>query len=83
MMRKQNKDPMRPTQPDPKPARTRIVTPHDELKIAERKLAKLEQARHAIVDSLSDEAAAMLEALDDLRARQPVAVPSSLSIETE
>ncbi len=74
---------MRPSQPDPKPIRTRIITAHDELKAAERKLAKLEQARHAIVDSLSDEAAAMLEALEELRARQPVAVPSSLTIETE
>ena len=54
--------------------RTRTITPHDELKAAERKLAKLETARRAIVDSLSDEAAAMLEALDELRARQTVAL---------
>ena len=66
------------TSPATKPKRTRSNTPFDEAKRAQEKLDALEVKRRAVIDALSDEAAAMLEALDELRAKQSIDVePSS------
>jgi hypothetical protein len=60
------------------PKRTRIITPFDEAKSAQARLDAIELKRRAVLDGLSDEAAAMLEALDELRAKQSIDVePSS------
>ncbi len=58
-----------------KPKRTRGTTPFDEAKATQAKLDRLEEKRREVIDGLSDEAAAMLEALDELRAKQTVAIP--------
>jgi hypothetical protein len=61
-----------------KAKRTRGNTPFDEAKRAQEKLDKLESQRQEVIDGLSGEAAAMLGALDELRAQQPIPVaPSS------
>lgn len=61
-----------------KPKRTRVITPFDEAKSAQNRLDAIELKRRAVIDGLSDEAAAMLEALDELRAKQSIDVePSS------
>lgn len=55
------------------PARVRGVTPFDEAKRAQSALQALELKRQAVLDGLSEEAAVMLEALEELRAKQTVA----------
>jgi hypothetical protein len=58
--------------------RTRGTTPFDEAKRAQTQLEAIEMKRRAVIDSLSDEAAAMLEALEELRAKQTISeVPST------
>lgn len=49
--------------------RTRGTTPFDEAKRAQSQLEALERKRQEILSSLSAEAATMLEALDELRAK--------------
>ncbi len=64
--------------------RTRLDTPFDEARRAQAKLEALELKRRAIIDALSDEAAAMLEALEELRAKQSIDVaPSAPSVDIE
>ena len=60
-----------------KPRRAKEVTPFDEAKSAQARLDALETKRRAVIDGLSDEAAVLLEALDELRARQIVEVAPS------
>ena len=56
----------------------RNSTPFDEAKAAQVKLDRLESKRREVIDGLSDEANAMLGALEELRARQVIDVaPSS------
>lgn len=50
----------------------RPTTPFDEAKRAQSKLDRLNDQRQAVLDELSNEAAAMLEALEDLRAKQTI-----------
>lgn len=59
-----------------KPTRVRASTPFDEAKRAQAKLEALELKRQQILEELGDEARAMLEALEELRAKQvPQAEP--------
>ncbi len=60
-----------------KTKRTRIITPFDEAKSAQARLGRLEQQRAEVLDGLSDEAAVMLEALEELRAKQPIPVAAN------
>jgi hypothetical protein len=53
-----------------KPTRVRASTPFDEAKRAQAKLEALEMKRQQILEELGDEARAMLEALEELRAKQ-------------
>ena len=52
--------------------RTRATTPFDEAKRAQAQLEAIEKKRQAVIDSLSDEAATMLEALEELRAKRTI-----------
>jgi hypothetical protein len=67
------------TEATEKPKRIqRASTPFDEARKAQEKLEGIELKRRAVIDALSDEAAAMLEALEELRAKQSIDVaPSS------
>lgn len=58
----------------PTAARVRGAGPFDEAKRAQNQLQALEVKRQAVLDGLSDEAAVMLEALEELRAKQSIAV---------
>lgn len=57
--------------------RVRGSGPFDEAKRAQSRLEALELKRRAVIDELSDEAAAMLEALEELRAKQTIEVPEA------
>ncbi len=57
-----------------KPKRIRANTPFDEAKRAQEQLDRLENKRREVIDGLSIEAAAMLEALEELRAKQTIDV---------
>lgn len=61
------------TEQPSKPTRVRASTPFDEAKRAQSKLEALELKRQEVLDGLGDEARAMLEALEELRAKQSVA----------
>ena len=65
--------PATPTQPEAKATRTRGTTPFDEAKRAQSKLQALDEKRAEIIGALTEEAAVMLEALEELRAKQSVA----------
>lgn len=57
------------TEPAATITRTRGTTPFDEAKRAQGRLEKLEEQRAAIFSGLSEEAAALLDALEKLRTR--------------
>lgn len=60
-----------------KPKRVRGATPFDEAKRTQEQLDRLELKRREVIDGLSIEAAAMLEALEELRAKQTIEVRDS------
>ncbi len=70
-----------PATPTETPARVRGAGPFDEAKRAQTQLQALETKRQAILDGLSEEAAVMLEALEELRAKQSISMTPSAPTE--